>query len=184
MVFPIINKNISNQNSALIVQAQKGSHFAFSQLVTLHSPALRLFLRRFCKSPEICEDIAQETFLKAWKNIKQMRGDAGFKTWLYSIAINEMKQHHRKNNKYNFEVSNSEYFESYSINETLDEKLDIEKLLAHLSNDEAIIISLNYGEGFSHSQISQMLNMPLGTVKSHALRGREKAVKFFHITDD
>ena len=74
----------------------------------------------------------------------RMRGDAGFKTWLYSIAINEMKQHHRKNNKYNSEVSNSEYVQSYSINQALDEKLDIEKLLSHLSNDEAMAVSYTH----------------------------------------
>lgn len=179
MFQPIINNNEGNKNSALIAQAQNGSHNAFSQLVIMHNQGLRLFLRRFCNSPEHCEDIAQETFFKAWKNIKKMRGDASFKTWLYTIAINEMKIHHRKNNKYNKVDNFDENLKYNSPNENIDAKLDIDKLFCHLSKDEAMVIALNFGEGFSHSQISQALNMPLGTVKSHALRGREKAIKFF-----
>ena len=88
-----MKKNNPEEDSLLIQRAQKGDTGAFNFLMTKYYPRVYASLFTFTKSKEDSEDLAQQTFIKVWKNINSFRGDSAFFTWVYRIAINLAKNH-------------------------------------------------------------------------------------------
>jgi RNA polymerase sigma factor (sigma-70 family) len=169
----------------LVKRAKAGSTYAYDQLVRRHQSALRGFLRRIVYEPSFADDLAQETFLKAWQNLGQWRGASGdggsFKGWLFSIAWNKANDARKSQTRslqrdtiWTDELDGAPDPEAAS-----GARLDLERILQALSQEQRLVVSLCYGAGLSHAEAAQALNMPLGTVKSHALRGREKALELF-----
>ncbi len=167
----------------LVKRAKAGSTHAFDQLVRRHQSGMRGFLRRIVFEPSFADDLAQETFLKAWQNLSQWRGAAGeggsFKGWLFSIAWNKANDARksqgrslRRDSIWSQERDGPPDPESASR-----ARLDLDSVLQALSPEQRVVVSLCYGAGLSHGEAAQALNMPLGTVKSHALRGRDKAIE-------
>lgn len=171
-----ITPNLDTER-ALIRQTLGGSSHAFSQLVSLYQGDLRIFLRRILFQSSNCDDVAQEAFLKAYRNLYRFRFECSFKTWLFRIAHNEAKSSMRRRS---FETNEIE-IEFHRDNRpdparAFEAKMELEKMFSILTLEQRKVLSLSYGSGFSHEEISKILDMPLGTVKSHALRGKEKAV--------
>jgi RNA polymerase sigma factor (sigma-70 family) len=170
-------------DEALVRRAKAGSNSAFDQLVRRHQVALRGFLRRAVCEPTMADDLAQETFLKAWQSLNQWRGDNGsgrsFKGWLFAIGWN--KAHDARRDQARSRTRDTLWSQERDgapdPEASLRAQLDLDRLLAALSEDQRIVVSLCYGSGLSHGEAAQALNMPLGTVKSHANRGREKMLE-------
>lgn len=162
---------------ALIRQCLGGSAHAYSQLVNLYQGDLRIFLRRILFHASNCDDVAQEAFLKAFKNLGRFRFECSFKTWLFRIAYNEAKSATRRKN-YEIAEIDCEIHQDNSPNPAriYEAKMELEKMFTVLTIEQRKVLSLSFGAGFSHEEISQILDMPLGTVKSHILRGKEKAI--------
>jgi RNA polymerase sigma factor (sigma-70 family) len=167
----------------LVKRAKAGSAHAFDQLVRRHQNGVRGFLRRIVFEPSFADDLAQETFLKAWQNLSQWRGATGeggsFKGWLFSIAWNKANDARksqgrslRRDSIWSQEQDSPPDPESASR-----ARLDLDCVLQALSPEQKLVVSLCYGAGLSHAEAAQALNMALGTVKSHALRGRDKALE-------
>jgi RNA polymerase sigma factor (sigma-70 family) len=145
---------------------------AFGVLVRQHQSALRGFLRRLTRGDHaLADDLAQETFLEAYRKRAQFRGDSAFAAWLYAIAWSRFLMMARQRKLEPLEDDNAGFVlpETASI-----AKLDLEKALACLRAPERAALTLCFALGMPHEEAAMALAMPLGTLKSHVARGREK----------
>lgn len=146
---------------------------AFEQLMRRHQGMVRAQLRRLLQGDRAgADDLAQEAFLAAWRKLHQFRGDARFSTWLYRIAYTCFLQARRKGTLPSGAVAGPEA--GTSPPEAVDLRLDVERAMQQLSSAEHTVLLHCVQLGLSHGEAAYVLSMPLGTVKSHALRGKEK----------
>lgn len=150
---------------------------AFGRLVEKYqSPIRRFFLNQTGGNEPLSDDLAQETFLKAWLNIGQFRGAANFSTWLYRIAYNVFYDYTRSH-KITEEIDQAVALrQAYSGDTAL--QLDLQQALAILSPAERSCITLQLMEGQPIDKISEITEMAEGTVKSHLSRGKQKLAMF------
>ncbi len=181
-------KNNSNDiDSVLIEKVKKGNKGAFNFLVNKYYPRVYASLFSFTKSKEDSEDLAQQTFIKAWQQIESFRGDSAFFTWIYRIAINLAK---------NFVVSSS--YKKQKVNTSIEDAAieitsyeNIESVLTHNQSMKEIrdfiktmpeslktAFTLRESEGKSYEEISIITNTPIGTVRSRIFRARESIIEF------
>jgi RNA polymerase sigma factor (sigma-70 family) len=162
--------------AALIVAAQAKDQAAFGELVKRRQGWARALLRRMCNSHAEADDLAQEAFIKAWDRLRDLETPAAFPGWFRRIAVTTFLMAKRRQRAV-FEVIDdaSPIADEGSTPEAqAGAKIDLEKALARLSDAERLCVTLNHGEGLSHSEIVEMTGIPLGTVKSHVLRGTDK----------
>lgn len=153
---------------------------AFDQLVRKYqSPVRRFFLNQTLGDAQLSDDLAQETFIKAYLNITKFRGLSSFSTWLMRIAYNVFYDDVRKRKveseelKENTQVAGSPLTSQPSpLTSSL--KMDIYAALALLKPDERTCITLQLIDGYPIDQISKITGIPDNTVKSHLRRGKEK----------
>ncbi len=146
---------------------------AFSQLARRHQSAVRGLLLRLTRGNHAAaDDLAQETFLEAWRAIANFRGDSQFSTWLYRIAYSRFLMSARKR-KPDEQLGDWDGGVASGETGTLD-RIDLERGMAKLSPPESAALTLCFALGLSNSEAADALDMPLGTLKSHVLRGREK----------
>ncbi|MGN6148636.1 MAG: RNA polymerase sigma factor [Rhizomicrobium sp.] len=154
----------------LIARAAAGDSAAFALLVRQHQSGLRGFLRRLTRNdPSLADDIAQEAFLECWRKLSHDRGDGSFAGWLNRIAWSRFLMEARKRKPELLEDLPEQSYEA-----SPDTKLDLESAMAKLSAGERAALTLCTALGHSNEEAAAILAMPLGTVKSHVLRGREK----------
>jgi RNA polymerase sigma-70 factor (ECF subfamily) len=157
----------------LAALAAAGDRRAFGELVRRHNPGVRGLLMRMGADPATADDVAQDAFLTAFSRIGDFRGEGAFGGWVKRIAARAYVRGWRKRNgevlgaePADDEVSGGEGAAA--------SRIDLDEALRSLSPAERMCVSLCYGAGFSHSQASETLNVPLGTVKSHVKRGLDK----------
>jgi len=155
----------------LALRAATGDDIAFGALVRQHQGKLRAFLLRMTKGNHaLADDLAQETFLQAWRNISAYRDEGSFQGWLTRIAWSRFLTEARKHKRETTELDDDIPAPSASP----DTKLDLERAMQRLSANERATLTLCYAMEFTNDEASTILSMPVGTVKSHVLRGREK----------
>ena len=158
---------------ALVVSlAAKGDRDAFAELVRRRQSWIRNLMRRFGADANLADDLSQQVFLQAWRKIRQLKDAARFGSWLKQLAINECLQYYRKNDALRGAESEDDITMSQLDKTSI--VLDLDRALAMLSGPVSLCIVLSYHERMSHSEIAQVTGMPLGTVKSHIQRGRER----------
>jgi RNA polymerase sigma-70 factor (ECF subfamily) len=153
-------------------------HHAFAELVRNHQSAVRGLLRQLTRNDlALADDLAQETFLRAYKHIRTFRGEAKFSTWLYRIAYNCFREEARKRKE--FVGIDEAQLEAEPDPQTVDPALkhDLMHALQLLPLHERTAIVLCCQNGLSHDEAARVLEIPLGTVKTNVLRGREKLKK-------
>ena len=139
---------------------------------------MRGLLRQLARSDlALADDLAQETFLKAYKNIRSFRGEAKFSTWLYRIAYNSFREDARRRKE--LVGIDETQLEAEQDPNTVDPALrqDLMQALKLLPLHERSAVLLCCQNGLSHDEASRVLDIPLGTVKTNVLRGREKLKK-------
>jgi RNA polymerase sigma-70 factor (ECF subfamily) len=160
---------------------------AFSELVRRHQSAVRATLRRLTAGNHaLADDLAQETFLLAFRNLGSFRQDAKFSTWLYRIATNAWLGDARKRKEELLGDRDADVADDEG-NDASDEpsgapdparaanlSLDLERAMAVLSDAERAAIVQCYHNDLSHEEAAQVLNCPVGTVKTHILRAKQK----------
>lgn len=172
----------------LVERAQRGEKHAFDLLVAKYQRKLTRLLSRFIRDPAEVEDVAQEAFIKAYRALPSFRGDSAFYTWLYRIGINTAKNYlvalgRRAPTTTGFDSEEAENFEdgdqlrdintpesvlmSKQIGETVNEAVEA------LPEELRTAITLREIEGLSYEEISEMMNCPIGTVRSRIFRARE-----------
>lgn len=148
---------------------------AFEQLVRRHQSTVRRFLRGLNVDAAIVDDVAQDAFLSAYRNIGSFRREAQFSTWLMSIAYNELRNAMRRQARFR-RLRAALFRQPPPIpdepNDRAGPALNI--ALRQLSQDERTVVVLNHGHDLSHAEIATITGLPLGTVKSHATRGKSK----------
>ena len=156
--------------SDLITRAAGGDTAAFGVLVRRNQSQLRGFLRRLTRADHaLADDLAQEAFLEAWRKLSQFRSDGAFAGWLTRIAWSRFLMEARKR-----KPELMEDLPEQVIDTAPDTKLDLESAMRRISAAERAALTLCYALGHSNEEAATILDMPLGTVKSHILRGREK----------
>ncbi|MGH6876951.1 MAG: RNA polymerase sigma factor [Rhizomicrobium sp.] len=150
-----------------------GDQRAFEQLVRRHQGTVRAQLRRLLSGDEAqADDLAQEAFLLAWRKLDQFRGEARFSTWLYRIAYTCYLQARRTKA---WPPDHVREVESRLVPpHASDLRLDVRRAMQRLSPAEQTVLLHCVPLGLSHEETAYVLEMPLGTVKSHAARGKAK----------
>ena len=148
---------------------------AFDQLVRRHQGMVRAQLRRLLHGDvAAADDLAQETFLLAWRKLDQFRGESRFATWLYRIAYSCFLQALRKRPWTADETGEDELERLAASAQPVDLQMDVERAMQRLSTAEQAVLLHCVQLGLSHEEAAYVLAMPLGTVKTHALRGKAK----------
>ncbi len=162
-------------DQALVARALLGNDpRAFEQLMRRHQGMVRAQLRRLLHGDEAtADDLAQETFLLAWRKLDQFRGDARFSTWLYRIAYARFLQLLRTRRP-SGDAGGGELGQLAALPQPVDLQMDLERAMQSLSDAEQTVLVHCVQLGLSHEETAYVLAMPLGTVKTHALRGKAK----------
>lgn len=150
---------------------------------------MRGYLRKLTCDPALADDLAQETFIKAWDKLATYAGRGRFVAWLLRVAHNQFLQALRKSDQDHRLRQRLEH--ESRVDDALpgagaraDAALgDLPRLLAVLSDEERAVMVLNYAYGFSHGEITRVTGLALGTVKSHIRRGRAKIRERFAIVE-
>ncbi len=163
-------------DQALVIRARLGNdHRAFEQLLRRHQGMVRAQLHRLLHGDHAAaDDLAQEVFLLAWRKLDQFRGEARFSTWLYRIAYSCFLQACRKRSWPTGDADDGEVERLPAPPYAVDLQLDVERAMQRLSLAEQTVLLHCVQLGLSHEETSYVLAMPLGTVKTHATRGKAK----------
>jgi len=160
---------------------------AFAELVKRHQSAVRACLRKLTVGNHaLADDLAQETFVLAWRNLKSFRQEARLSTWLYRIATNCWLAHARKRREEllgdrdddvpddDADATNAgqSWEADHAASSTM--KIDLERAMALMSDAERAAIVQCYHNDLSHEEAAYVLGCPVGTVKTHVLRGKAK----------
>ena len=159
-------------DAALVAAVRDGSEREFNMLVDRHQQAVRTFLRGIT-SWDDADDIAQETFLAVWTHARNFRG-GNVRAWLFSIAWRKAKGAQRS--WFRRRRRDSDYHESASPTHdmTAEDRFAVRQALATLPLAQRAALVLSFGCGLTHAETAEALAAPLGTVKSHIVRGRDR----------
>ena len=178
----VSNKEI---DLGLVKRAKSGDYQAFDLLVLKYQSRLISTAFKFVKDAQIAEDIVQDSFIKAFKALESFREDSSFYTWIYRITVNTSKNFlvskKRKSELLNSDLSEEasyeiEPVETYSPEDLLQAtqlKKVITETIDQLGEDTRTALTLRELDGLSYEQIADVVNCPVGTVRSRIFRGRE-----------
>lgn len=172
----------------LVERAQQGDKHAFELLVVKYQRKLGRLLSRFVRDPAEVEDVTQEAFIKAYRALPSFRGESAFYTWLYRIGINTAKNYLvalGRRAPTSTEID-SEEAEGYEEGELLRDirtpeselmtkqiAMTVNQAVENLPEELRTAISLREIEGLSYEEIAEIMNCPIGTVRSRIFRARE-----------
>lgn len=172
----------------LIEKAKTGNKEAFTQIVKIFEKDLyRIANTKLKNNEDICDAI-QNTMMIVFQNIKKLRKNEYFKTWLIKILINEcnkIMKYNLKSNKFieksTLEILEDETYDKNVIKKgDLSEFLSFNSIISSLKSDEQLIFSLYYKDKFSCEEISQITKLNTGTIKSKLCRGRKKVANYLN----
>lgn len=152
-------------------------HKAFKHLLERYQPKLKgLFIKLTANNPELTDDLLQETFITIYRRLATFNGKSAFGTWLYQVGYRQflqMKRAEKPNAIPMQEDINSESTQ-YHPAISLGQKMDIDIAMTYLREEERMAIFLSYAEGYNHEEIAEIMQIPIGTVKTHIARGKKK----------
>ncbi len=172
----------------LVERAQRGEKHAFGLLVSKYQRKLARLLSRFIRDPAEVEDVTQEAFIKAYRALPSFRGESAFYTWLYRIGINTAKNYlvamgRRAPTTTEIDAEDAESFEdgdqlrdlNTPENELASRQVaeTVNQTLLGLPEELRTAITLREIEGLSYEDIANIMNCPIGTVRSRIFRARE-----------
>ena len=171
----------------LVRRVKKGDKQAFDLLFLRYQHKILNLVSRYLRDPEDVQDVTQEAFIKAFRALPRFRGDSAFYTWLYRIAINTAKNHlvarSRRPPGTDVDVEDAEFMdgtdalkdaESPESALARDElKAAIDSAIQDLPDDLRSAVTLREFDGLSYEQIAEIMDCPVGTVRSRIFRARE-----------
>jgi len=171
----------------LVRRVQRGDSAAFDLLVRKYQHRIVGLIGRYVADWSECQDVAQETFLRAYRALGNFRGDAQFYTWLHRIAVNTAKNHLVASNRRpptdDIDVDDAEQFASgmrLRDNDTPERELMRQQLeqtvmraVQSLPEELRVAITLREVDGLSYEEIAKRMDCPIGTVRSRIFRARE-----------
>ena len=169
-------------NSELVKKSQLGEKAAFEQLVIRHQELVFSLAYKLTGNREMANDVAQESFIRAWKAIEKFRGDTTFSTWIYRITVNTAWTLRKKAKKHNT-LNIDDTYEPIVIDEKKDPELvainsDLSSVLVNaldkLPIEQRIIVELKNIEGRSHKEIADYLDISVTAAKVRLHRAHQK----------
>jgi len=171
----------------LVARVQKGDSRAFDLLVLKYQHRIFGLIGRYVRDADEVQDVAQEAFIKAYRSLPGFRGDSAFYTWLYRIAINTAKNYlvsrARRPPGTDIEIEDAEYFEGSSGLHEIENpenalfgaelKVVVDDAIGALPEDLRTAITLREFDGLSYEAIADIMDCPVGTVRSRIFRARE-----------
>ena len=178
-------KNLTDQQ--LVERVQKGDKRAFDMLVLKHQHKVTAIVSRYIKDFDEVNDVVQESFIKAYRALPKFRGESAFYTWLYRIAVNSAKNYlvarNRRPPASDVEVEEAEFFAGSDGLKDVDSpeallfrdelKAVVDEAISSLPEDLRVAVSLREFEGLSYEEIAEVMDCPVGTVRSRIFRARE-----------
>jgi RNA polymerase sigma-70 factor (ECF subfamily) len=176
-----------NVDLELVRRVQRGDSAAFDLLVRKYQHRVVALIGRYVHDWSEAQDVAQDTFLRAYRALGSFRGDAQFSTWLHRIAVNTAKNHlvahKRRPPGEDIDIEDAEQFESalrLRDNDTPERELmrqemeqTVMRAVEALPEELRAAITLREVEGLSYEEIAQQMQCPIGTVRSRIFRARE-----------
>jgi RNA polymerase sigma-70 factor (ECF subfamily) len=174
-------------DQALVQRVQRGDSAAFDLLVRKYQHRVVALIGRYVSDWSECQDVAQETFLRAYRALGNFRGDAQFYTWLHRIAVNTAKNHlvagNRRPPGADIDVADAEQFDSGTRlrdtdtpeRELMRQQMEqtVMRVVQALPDELREAISLREVDGLSYEEIAQKMDCPIGTVRSRIFRARD-----------
>lgn len=183
--FPVVNERDVDQQ--LVQRVQRGDRRAFDMLVGKYQHKIMSVISRYIRNPDEVQDVAQDTFVRAWRALPNFRGDSAFFTWIYRIAINTAKNHlvslQRRPVDYSLDLQDPENYEAnarlrdedspegIAMQEEL--RQAVERTISALPEELRTAIMLREIDGLSYEEIATAMECPVGTVRSRIFRARE-----------
>jgi len=175
----------------LVERVQKGDNRAFDLLVLKYQHKIMGLISRYVHDSAEIEDVAQEAFIKAYRALPRFRGDSAFYTWLYRIAINTAKNYlvarSRRPPGRDVDVEDAEHYDSGTLLRDVENpenvlfgnelKLVVESAIKALPEDLRTALTLREFDGLSYEDIADVMECPVGTVRSRIFRAREAVEK-------
>jgi len=177
-----------NSDAVLVARVQKGDKKAFDILVRKYQHKLAKLISRYIQDPSEVMDVSQEAFIKAYRALPKFRGDSAFYTWLYRIAINTAKNHlvAKGRRPQSVDIDADEGQQRFETIPKLRDDATPERLILRdeigrvifqtieeLPDDLRTAITLRELDGLSYEEIAEVMNCPIGTVRSRIFRARE-----------
>jgi len=177
----------TDTDQELVRRVQKGDKRAFDLLYSRYQHKIAGLVSRFIRDAHEVEDVTQEAFIKAYRALPRFRGDSAFYTWLYRIAINTSKNYlvsrNRRPPATDIDAEDAEFMDGADglrqvenpQNELARDELArvIDQAIADLPSDLRAAVSLREFESLSYEQIAEVMDCPVGTVRSRIFRARE-----------
>ena len=177
----------SQSDQQLVQRVKKGDKRAFDLLVVKYQHKILGLVARYVRDSGEVQDVTQEAFIKAYRALPKFRGDSQFYTWLYRIAINTAKNHlmakGRRPPGSDIDVQDAEYFESAGQLKDIENpenqlfgaelKEIVDKAISQLPEDLRTAVTLREFDGLSYEDIADIMDCPVGTVRSRIFRARE-----------
>jgi len=160
-----------HDESALVERAKNNDYRAYEDLYRTHVGRVYALCVRLIKDKDMAEDITQEAFVQAWRNLPKFRGDSAFGTWLYRIATNTAISYLRREKHFKDSLDVDELEIEYR--ETPDEQIGLEQAIGALPDGARAVFNLYSLQGYTHDEISGMLNIAPGTSKAQLHRARK-----------
>jgi len=172
----IKNRATSDEDAPLVARARHGDHRAFEELVRRHKDSVLNLARFIVADDDAAEDVAQESFIKAYQHLHRFRGGARFSTWLCRITVNQARAHLRSERR-----RLARWEKQLDLEETRteaaqpkEERGPLLALLQQLPEKQRAALALFYLHELSLAEIAHAMKAPAGTVKSWLSRGRER----------
>ena len=171
----------------LVARVQKGDSRAFDMVLLKYQHKIFSLIGRYVHDADEVQDVAQEAFVKAYRAMPKFRGDSQFYTWLYRIAVNTAKNHlvsrSRRPPGSDVEVEDAEYYEGGGALRDIETpesalfgaelKQVVETAISDLPDDLRTAVTLREFDGLSYEDIADIMDCPVGTVRSRIFRARE-----------
>ncbi|MFO7294684.1 MAG: sigma-70 family RNA polymerase sigma factor [Clostridia bacterium] len=174
-----------SDEALLVEKAQNGDVLAFEELVSFYAKKIYNYCYRMTNNREDAEDLAQEVFIKVYRNLKSFKRDSRFSTWIYRIAYNTCVDRYRKSKKLDtVSLNYGKDEDAVEIQLVSDDPLPEEEVIkkeryrklqaciASLKPEYKTALILRDIQNYSYAEIAEILQVPLGTVKSHISRAR------------
>lgn len=184
---PSTDSVAKDTDQELVRRVQKGDMRAFDLLFSRYQYKIVNLVSRYLRDSEDVQDVVQEAFIKAYRALPRFRGDSAFYTWLYRIAINTAKNHlvarSRRPPGVDVEIEDAEHFEGADALREYDDpesslsrdelEAEIHAAIAELPEDLRSAVTLREFDGLAYEQIAEIMDCPVGTVRSRIFRARE-----------
>lgn len=180
-------KTTQDSDQQLVERVQKGDKRAFDLLVLKYQHKIVSIVYRYIRDSADVQDVVQEAFIKAYRALENFRGDSAFYTWMYRIAINTAKNHlisqGRRPPDTDVDIDDAEHFSGNDLLQDVDTpesslfcdqlQSSIDQVISELPEDLRTAITLREMEGLSYEEIADVMECPVGTVRSRIFRARE-----------